>query len=186
VGIAAVAGIAAFIVFQSSGGTPGTSAEAAGPPLGKAIAAASLTLPSTTGSSVVLDQYRGKKLVVYLYEGISCGPCQAQLQMLQQNLGKIRAAGADVVAVSVDPLNVSQSAARQMHLGFPILDDSSHQMGDAFKDFHLATAGMDMGPVDNHAMFILDANGILRWKSMAAATMNVSMSDMLSALTRAA
>jgi peroxiredoxin Q/BCP len=182
VGIGAVGAIAAFIALRSAGTTPGTSVEAAGAPLGKAIPAENIALPATTGHDIALSQYRGKKLVVYLYEGISCGPCQGQLQMLQQNLGKIRAAGGDVVAVSIDPMNVSQSAAQQMRLGFPILVDSNHQLGDAFKDFHLATAGMDMGPVDNHAMFILDGKGVVRWKSMAAATMNVNMSDMLSSL----
>jgi peroxiredoxin len=159
-----------------------STAQAVGAPIGQSMTNMTGAFPSSSGGNVSLSQYHGKKLVVYFYEGISCGPCQQQLQMLQKNIGTIHRDGADVVAVTVDPMNVSQSAARQMKLGFPILDDVNHQMGSAFRDFHLATAGMDMGPVDNHAMFVLDQNGVVRWKSMAAGTMNVSMSELLNAV----
>jgi peroxiredoxin len=180
-GVAAAVAVGGFIILRSAGVTGGTTA-AAGAPLGKPIAAENVAVQSTTGKDVSLAQYHGRKLVVYLYEGITCGPCQAQLQTLQQDLPAIRKMEGEVVAISVDPMNVSQSAAKQMKLGFPILDDDNHQLGTAFADFHLTTAGMDMGPVDNHAMFVLDRDGRVQWKSMAAGTMNVNESDMLNAI----
>ena len=181
-GIMAIVGI--FFIRQASstsGSSSNGSGSAAGVQLGTRINSLE-SFPSSTGKTVSLNQYRGKKLVVYLYEGITCGPCQQQLESLQSDLPAIHAAGGSVLAVSVDPINMSRSAAQQMHLGFPIIEDTNHALGSALGDFHLATAGMDMGPVDNHAMFVLDNRGVVRWKDMAASTMNVSDSDVLNAL----
>jgi peroxiredoxin len=104
---------------------------------------------------------------------------------LQGDLNKIHAEGGDVVAVTVDPIGTSRSAAKQMKLGFPIVEDVNHHLGDAFQDFHLTTGGMDMGPVDNHAIFILDRHGTIRWKDMASDTMNVDEGSILQALSKA-
>jgi hypothetical protein len=85
----------------------------------------------------------------------------------------------------MDPIGTSRSVAQQMHLGFPILEDVNHHLGDASRDFHLTVGGMDMGPVDNHAVFVLDKNGVVLWKDMAGDTMNVDESDILRALRTA-
>lgn len=104
---------------------------------------------------------------------------------LQADLPKIRAAGGDVVAATVDPISTSRSVAKQLKLGFPILEDMDHHLGDAFGDYHLTTGGMDMGPVDNHAVFVLDKQGVVRWKAMAGDTMNVDEGNILKALAKA-
>jgi hypothetical protein len=44
---------------------------------------------------------------------------------------------------------------------------------------------MDMGPVDNHSIFVVDATGDLRWKELAPDTMHVPVDDVLAALNRA-
>ena len=103
---------------------------------------------------------------------------------LQHDLSTIRAAGGSVVAVSVDPVATSQGLASQLHLGFPILQDTNHQLGADFGDFHLTASGMDMGPVDNHAIFVLDSHGVIRWKALAADTMHVDDQAVIAALRR--
>ena len=105
---------------------------------------------------------------------------------LQHDLPAIRAAGGSVVAISVDPVATSQGLVSQLHLGFPILEDANHQLGSDFGDFHLTTSGMDMGPVDNHAIFVLDGHGVIRWTAMAADTMHVDDQDVIAALRRIA
>jgi peroxiredoxin len=95
---------------------------------------------------------------------------------------RIRKMGGDVLAVSVDPISMSRSAARHLKLDFPIVTDRDHQLGSAFKDFHVVTASMNMGPVDNHAVFVLDGRGVLRWKDMEPDTMNVDDSAILHAV----
>ena len=100
---------------------------------------------------------------------------------LQGDLARIRALGATVYGVSVDPVATSVGVVGQLHLGFPILQDTGHQLGSAFGDFEVAS-GMDMGPVDNHAIFVLNAHGHLRWKQLAASTMHVDDQNVIAAL----
>jgi peroxiredoxin len=141
--------------------------------------------PSTSGHKVSLAQYHGKKLVVYFYEGATCGACQQQMIELQKDLPTIRKAGGDVIAVTVDPVDQSQSVADQLKLGFPIVQDTNHRIGSAFHDFHLVTTAMDMGPVDNHAMFVVDKKGVVVWKQLATDTMWVEPSKVVAAVKEA-
>jgi len=143
--------------------------------------APSFALPATTGGEVALSQLHGSKIVVYFYEGANCGPCQTQLVELQQNLGQLDSLGTKVVAATVDPLALSQSVAAQLHLGFPILEDTNHVLGSAFGVFRIPSA-MDMGPVDDHSIFIVDADGRVRWKWLALDTMHVPVEAVLAAL----
>ncbi len=100
---------------------------------------------------------------------------------LQRTLPTIRSLGGQVVAVSVDPLALSRSLAAQLQLGFPIVEDTDHRLGTAFGVFRLPS-GMDMGPVDSHAIFVVDAGGRVRWKQLAPDTMHVPMGAVLAAI----
>lgn len=156
-------------------------AEDLGAPLGTSVP--DLALPSTSGHPLSLGSFRGKRLVVYFYEGATCGPCQQQLVELQTDLATIHSLNAGVVAVSVDPIEQSRSLARQLHLGFPIVEDRNHHLGSAFGDFRVP-GEMDMGPVDNHAIFIVGPQGTIVWKKLAPETMHVSDSDVITALRK--
>jgi peroxiredoxin len=39
--------------------------------VGKRVAMANMAVPASTGRNLTLSQYRGRKLVVYFYEGIT-------------------------------------------------------------------------------------------------------------------
>ena len=95
-----------------------------------------------------------------------------------------RSAGAKVLGVSVDPVDQSKSLAGQLKLGFPILEDRNHALGSAFGVFRLP-GGMDMGPVDSHSIFVIDASGHVRWEQLAPDTMHVAVSDVLAAVQQA-
>lgn len=89
------------------------------------------------------------------------------------------------MAASVDPVVTSLGMANGLRLGYPIVDDTGHQLGSAFGDFHLSMGGgMNMGPVDNHAIFVLDRRGIVRWKAVVPDTMHVADRDVIAALKR--
>jgi peroxiredoxin len=152
--------------------------------VGRAAPAANLQLPSSQGGSASLAQYRGKKVVLYFYEGSTCGSCQQQLVQLQNNIAA-RRQDAVVVAASVDLAATSRPLTQQLKLSFPILADTNHALGSAFHDYHLTTGGMDMGPVDNHAIFVLNAQGTVRWVKLAADTMYVSADEITVALDKA-
>lgn len=100
---------------------------------------------------------------------------------LQASLAQIERLGGRVVAVTVDPLGTSRSLVTQLHLGFPILEDTGHALGSAFGVFRLP-GGMDMGPVDSHSIFVIDPSGRVRWERLAPDTMHVSVDAVLEAL----
>lgn len=171
--------VIAVLIWMASQAT-GTSTSSA--LLGKPLPQAHLAFPSTIGGTVSLDQYHNKKVVLFFYEGSTCGSCQQQLIGFQNDLQTIRAAGAEVIAITVDPLATSQLMARQLNLSFPVVEDTNHQLGSAVGDFHVTTGGMDMGPVDSHAVYLLDQQGTIRWVQQAVSTMSVPEADIISAL----
>src|SRR5438445_10891113 len=99
-------------------------------------------------------------------------------------MAEIKALGGQVVAVSVDPLAQSESLVSQLKLAFPIVEDRNHVWGSAFGVFHLP-GGMDMGSLDSHSIFVVDASGHIRWKELAPDTMHVPVDDVISALKHA-
>jgi len=103
---------------------------------------------------------------------------------LQGQLGAIQASGGRVVAVSTDPLASSKSLASQLQLGFPILEDRDHRLGSAFDIVNLPS-GMNMGPVDNHSIFVIDASGHVAWKQLAADSMHVPVDQVVAAVNAA-
>jgi thioredoxin-dependent peroxiredoxin len=159
-----------------------------GPPPGVPVSAdsvaqvASRGFPSSDGGSVSLDGFRGSKVVLYFYEGQSCGACQTQLQQLQQQLPELKAEGARVIAATMDPVGVSTSVAQQLGLSFPILEDRDHVLGSAFGTYE---ASGHMGSVDQHSVVVIDANGNVAWRDLAGATMYVSADDILAAIKAA-
>jgi peroxiredoxin Q/BCP len=151
--------------------------------IGKPAPAAGLRLASSEGRSISLAQYHGKKVILFFYEGSTCGSCQQELSLIQSILAKRHDTAA--VAASVDPVGTSTNVAAQLKLTFPILADSNHRLGSSFDDFHVEAAGMDMGDVDNHAVYVLDQKGVVRWAQQAPSTMWVSADDIITALNQA-
>jgi peroxiredoxin len=143
---------------------------------------ASVRLPASDGTSFSLAQLRGSKVVLYFYEGQSCGACQTQLQELQAALPQLRAEGAQVVAATMDPVGVSASVASQLHLSFPIVEDRGHVLGSAFGTYE---TGGHMGAVDQHSVVVLNGNGQVSWRDLAGTTMYVAPGDILSAVKAA-
>ena len=103
---------------------------------------------------------------------------------LQSELAAIQAAGGRVVGVSTDPLTTSATLATQLHLGFPILEDRDHVLGSGFGVFRLPS-GMDMGAVDGHSIFVIDASGRVAWKQLAPDSMHVPVGQVVAAVRAA-
>ena len=70
---------------------------------------------------------------------------------------KIKAAGADVVAISVDKPEKSRELSGKLKLPFPILSDVDHNVIDAY-DLYNAD-----GKISKPATYVLDTKGTVRW-----------------------
>ncbi len=69
------------------------------------------------------DLLKGGNLVVVFYRGAWCPFCNLYLRNLQKNMPQIKAAGGNLVAVSVENPDNSLNVARKNELDFTVLSD---------------------------------------------------------------
>ncbi len=70
---------------------------------------------------------------------------------------KIKAAGADVVAISVDKPEKSRELSDKLKLPFPILSDVDHKVIDSYDLYNVE------GKIAKPATYVLDTKSIVRW-----------------------
>lgn len=174
VGIAGFVALA-FVIRQSS--APKNDAEKVAPEAVQAVAAQKF--PASDGTSVSLSQFQGAPLVLYFYEGQSCGACQTQLQEIQGAIPDLEAAGAHVLGVTMDPVDVSASVASQLKLSYPIVEDIDHALGSAMGTY---VPSGHMGAADQHSVVVLSADGTVVWRNLAGTTMYVAPGDIVAAV----
>jgi peroxiredoxin len=81
-------------------------------------------LKDATGKTVKSrDLLKQGNLVIVFYRGSWCPFCNLYLRNLQKNLAKIKAAGGNLVAVSVENPDNSLSVAKKNELDFTVLSD---------------------------------------------------------------
>lgn len=91
-------------------------------------------LPDAHGKPVKLSTLLAKGPVVLIfYRGGWCPYCNLQLRSYQQALPDIHALGAELVAVSPQTPDKSQSTAEVDGLAFPVLSDKGNQVARRFR-----------------------------------------------------
>jgi peroxiredoxin len=167
-GIAVLALAGLYLVYQSSPGNHGATAggsgftHVAGEP-GAGSAAPTFTLTSATGGQVSLTAFRGRNVLLYFQEGLSCQPCWEQIKDLEQNQAALKTAGVDaVLSITTDPANlIGQKVADEM-LTTPVLSDPSLRVSHAY---NANQYGM-MGEMrDGHSFILVGADGRIRWRA---------------------
>jgi peroxiredoxin len=84
----------------------------------------SFSLKDSNGKTIEsVDLLKQANLVVVFYRGSWCPFCNLYLRNLQKNLAQIKAAGGNLVAVSVENPDNSLSVAKKNELGFTVLSD---------------------------------------------------------------
>lgn len=81
------------------------------------------TLPTQEGTSVSLQQYRGKWVVLYFYPKDQTPGCTMEARRFQGDLGKYEAANAVILGVSVDTVKSHQAFCAKDGLHFKLLAD---------------------------------------------------------------
>jgi thioredoxin-dependent peroxiredoxin len=70
---------------------------------------------------------------------------------------KIKSAGADVVAISVDEPEKGKELGDKLRIPFPILSDVDHKIIDVYGLYNAD------GKISKPATLVLDSKGIVRW-----------------------
>jgi len=74
---------------------------------------------------------------------------------------KFKAAGAEIIAISVDEREKSMELAQKLKLPFVLLSDRDHRVIDSYD---VLDPG---GKISRAAVFVLDRKGIVRWSYIA-------------------
>ncbi len=80
------------------------------------------------GNPVKLSDYRGKKVVLYFYPKDDTPGCTAQACNLNENLPALKAAGYEVIGVSIDDEKSHQKFIDKYGLQFTLLADTDKQV----------------------------------------------------------
>lgn len=108
------------------------AAEEVGPPPAVGSAAPAFELQDQNGAWHRLGDYAGKWLVVYFYPKDGTPGCTKQVCAFRDEIAKVRAAGAEVVGVSVDDVESHKKFAEEHQVPFPLLADSEMSMARAY------------------------------------------------------
>ena len=95
-------------------------------------AAPDFTAQTTTGKTVHLGDFHGKKLVLYFYPKDDTPGCTVEACGLRDEYQKIREQGAEVLGVSVDSTASHQKFTEKYHLPFLLLADTDKSVSKAY------------------------------------------------------
>lgn len=84
------------------------------------------------GREVKLTDFAGRKLILYFYPKDNTSGCTAEACSLRDNAEALRAAGYDIVGVSVDPAASHQKFIAKHELPFHLIADVDKQLVETF------------------------------------------------------
>lgn len=181
VGGALLAGVAllAIVYFANTTGAstvkPGQAGQyrfaVASPAAG--VLAPDFTLPSTTGGTVRLSDFRGKNVLLYFQEGVGCEGCWTQMKDMQADMKDLQGLGVDtMLTITTNPLDALKQKAADEGLILPVLSDESFAVSRAYN----ATAyGMMAGSADGHTFLLIGPDGRIRWRADYGGPPNYTM-----------
>ena len=84
---------------------------------------------------------------------------------MQSRIDEIHAAGAVVLAICKDPVEDNARTAENLKLDFSILSDPKLEVTESYDLLH-REASIDGGDIARPALFIIDRQGIVRWREL--------------------
>jgi peroxiredoxin len=160
--IVAVAVLGGIYWWNSGDRLAGRYAFAVGSP-GPGKEAPPVTLPTTGGGEFDLAKLRGKRVLLYFQEGVTCEPCWNQIRDIDADLGEFRALGIDTVAtIAADPVSALKRLAGDYKLATPVLADTTLAVSNAY---HANLYGMMGTSRDGHSFILVGRDGRIEWRA---------------------
>ena len=120
------------------------------------------TLPSTTGGTITLSDYWGKKnVLIYFNEGLSCQPCWEQIPDLEKFLPEFEKMNVAVISVSLDSVDKWKGTITQYKITTPVL---SYEGATTEQDYNLLPYSMAMGRRAGHTFVLVGMDGTIKWR----------------------
>jgi peroxiredoxin len=155
-----------------------TSVDSGATPLPPGTTAPDFELPRSPDQTVSLSELRGRPVILTFYPADWSPVCTDQLALYQEVLPAFRRFNAELLGVSVDGVWSHLAFAKDRNLRFPLLADFEPK-GQVARAYHVYQA--DEG-TSERALYVIDAEGIVRWSYVSPAGVNPGADGILRAL----
>ena len=125
------------------------------------------TLVNTDLKAVSLSDFSGKNVVLAFYPAAFTGVCQKEMCTFRDGLNDFTSAHTTVLGVSVDSPFANKEFAAKNGLNFPLLSDISRDVIKHYDVVFNDLAGVKGFTVAKRAVFVIDRQGVIRYKWVA-------------------
>ena len=125
-------------------------------------------LPATGDKDVSLNDYKGKKVVLYFYPKDSTPGCTTEGQDFRDAKAKFTRQGAVVIGVSRDSIKSHENFKAKQKFNFDLLSDADEQLCSQFDVIKMKNMyGKQVRGIER-STFLIDENGVLRqeWRKV--------------------
>lgn len=130
---------------------------------GPGLMAPDIRLAATNGGTFDLASMRGKTVLLYFQEGLTCQPCWDQLVDIQKHFAEFQALGIDqIVTVTTDPLDQIQQKVTDEGITTPVLSDPDLAVSSTY---HANSYGMMGNSRDGHSFIVVGPDGKILWRA---------------------
>jgi peroxiredoxin Q/BCP len=123
--------------------------------------AAAFCLPDAEGTSICLDGFKGKWVVLYFYPKDNTPGCTLEAMQFNAALEKFAGLGAQVIGISADSPESHQKFAEKHSLSVLLLSDTDHAVLRAYDSWKPKTMfGREFLGIQRDT-FLIDPNGTI-------------------------
>jgi thioredoxin-dependent peroxiredoxin len=116
-------------------------------------------LPGTGDKTYRLSDYRGGKVILAFYPGDFTTVCTKQFCSYRDDGDRINELGAQVLGISAQSVDSHERFTGKYDLNVPLLADEDRSVAKAY--------GVAAGPLVRRSIFLIDEEGIVRYRHVA-------------------
>ena len=147
-------------------------------PQAKGTLAPDFRLQAETGEWITLGELRGRPVVLVFYPADNSPVCSSQLALYNEARSMFEAHDAQLLGISVDDMTSHLAFAGALNLKYPLLSDDA-PAGELARAYGVYNESKG---VCERALFVLDAQGIVRWSHVSPLGVNPGANGILEAL----
>jgi peroxiredoxin len=136
------------------------------------------TLHTTPDQTVTLSEFRGQPVILVYYPADWSPVCGDQVTLYNEIMPEFRRYHAELLGISVDGVWCHIAFAHDRKLQFPLLSDFEPK-GEVAKTYGVYR---DHDGTSERALFVLDADGVIRWSYVSPIGVNPGADGILAAL----
>ena len=137
-------------------------------------------LKATPDQSVTRGSFRGRSLIMAFYPADWSPVCTDQMALYNEILPEFKRLGGELVGISIDHAWCHVAFAQSRNLHFPLLADF-HPKGEVARSYGVYE---ESGGTSQRALFVIDADGIVRWRYVSPMGINPGADGILDALEK--